>query len=142
MTREATHPPAGALTETPARGLLDVTPAASLCGGALMAPLSRERAEELAGLLKAVSDPVRLQLLSLIVSASPQEACVCDLTAVVGLSQPTVSHHLKVLAEAGLLSRERRGSWAWFAIVPERLDEIASIFQPLDGRAVPLGRLS
>ena len=98
------------------------------CAGALASPLSREQADELAVLLKAVSDPVRLQLLSIIRTTERHEACVCDLTDSVGLSQPTVSHHLKVLTDAGLLTRERRGSWAWFTLVPARLDEIASIF--------------
>ena len=103
-------------------------PPVLLCGGALLAPLDRERADELALLLKAVADPVRLQLLSLIRAGDAQEACVCDLTEAVELSQPTVSHHLKVLVEAGLLTRERRGSWAWFAIVPSRLADVAAIF--------------
>ena len=77
---------------------------------------------------KAVADPVRLQLLSIIRAADAHEACVCDLTDAVGLAQPTVSHHLKVLTDAGLLTRERRGSWAWFSLVPARLDDVASIF--------------
>ena len=80
--------------------------------------MGREQAEATAQLLKAVADPVRLQLLSLIRSSKGQEACVCDLTPAVGLSQPTVSHHLKVLTEAGLVTRERRGTWAWFQLVP------------------------
>ena len=100
----------------------------SQCQGALSEPLDRGRAEELAGLLKAVADPVRLQLISMIRNADQQEACVCDLTEVVGLSQPTVSHHLKVLTEAGLLTRERRGSWAWFSLVPDRVADVAAIF--------------
>ncbi|NNM46857.1 ArsR/SmtB family transcription factor [Knoellia koreensis] len=86
-------------------------------------------AEATAYLLKAVADPARLRLLSLIRSSKDQEACVCDLTPAVGLSQPTVSHHLKVLTEAGLLTRERRGTWAWFRLVPERLDDLAAIFR-------------
>jgi ArsR family transcriptional regulator len=90
--------------------------------------MPRDQADATAALLKAVADPVRLQLLSLIRSSSAQEACVCDLTPVVGLSQPTVSHHLKVLTEAGLLTRERRGTWAWFQLVPGRLDDLAAIF--------------
>jgi ArsR family transcriptional regulator, arsenate/arsenite/antimonite-responsive transcriptional repressor len=98
------------------------------CDGALTSPLTRSDADELATLLKAVADPVRLQLLSIIRAAEPQEACVCDLTGAVNLSQPTVSHHLKVLTEAGLLTRQRRGSWAWFSLVPQRLADIASIF--------------
>jgi len=108
--------------------LLEQPAPVSLCGGALLAPLDRQRADELALLLKAVADPVRLQLLSLIRAGDPQESCVCDLTEAVDLSQPTVSHHLKVLVEAGLLTRERRGSWAWFAIVPSRLADVAAIF--------------
>jgi len=111
--------------------LLVEQPAArvSQCDGALSEPLERGRAEELAGLLKAVADPVRLQLISMIRAADQEEACVCDLTDAVGLSQPTVSHHLKVLTEAGLLTRQRRGSWAWFTLVPERLTDLAAIFQ-------------
>lgn len=108
--------------------LLAESPHLSPCGGALSVPLDRDRADELALLLKAVADPVRLQLLSLIRAAESQEACVCDLTDAVNLSQPTVSHHLKVLTEAGLLSRERRGTWAWFAVVPARLADVAAIF--------------
>ena len=76
-----------------------------------------------------MADPVRLQLLALVQSAEGGEACVCDLTAPVGLSQPTVSHHLKVLTEAGLLRRERRGTWAWYSLVPGTLDQIASVFR-------------
>ena len=98
------------------------------CAGALDTPLDRAAADRLATLLKAVADPARLQLLSMIKAADSSEVCVCDLTAAVGLSQPTVSHHLKVLTEAGLLTRERRGSWAWFTLVPSRLDEVSSIF--------------
>jgi ArsR family transcriptional regulator len=92
-------------------------------------PLQRAEAEATAALLKAVADPVRLQLLSLIRSADGSEACVCDLTTAVGLSQPTVSHHLRVLTDAGLLHRERRGTWAWFRLVPARLDDVAAIFR-------------
>lgn len=94
--------------------------------GAVVA-LSRADADELAALLKAVADPVRLQLLNLIRSSEGQEACVCDLTPAVGLSQPTVSHHLKVLTHAGILTRERRGPWAWFTLVPQRLEQITRI---------------
>lgn len=103
-------------------------PTAACCAGALAAPLSRPDADDLAGLLKAVADPVRLQLLSIIRAADHHEACVCDLTETVGLSQPTVSHHLKILTDAGLLTRERRASWAWYALVSSRLDDVASIF--------------
>lgn len=97
------------------------------CGTPGAVALDREEAERQAALLKAVADPVRLQLLAHIRSAPGQESCVCDLTDLVGLSQPTVSHHLKRLTDAGLLERERRGAWAWFRVVPERLAEVARI---------------
>ncbi len=98
------------------------------CGAPVRAPLDRAEAEELAGLLKAVSDPARLQLLSIIRAADECTACVCDLTPALGLSQPTVSHHLRVLTEAGLVTRERRGTQAWFTLVPERLSQIGQVF--------------
>ena len=98
------------------------------CPTGLDVPLERETAEDLARLLKAVADPARLQLLSLIKASDAGEACVCDLTEPLGLSQPTVSHHLKVLTEAGLITRERRGTWAWFTVAPERIAEIAAVF--------------
>lgn len=107
---------------------LPVVSVLQCCPGGLAQPLDRAAAESVAGLLKAVADPARLQLLSLIRSAEDQEACVCDLTDAVGLSQPTVSHHLKVLTDAGLLTRERRGTWAWYGVVPARLDELSALF--------------
>ena len=82
----------------------------------------------MAQLLKAVSDPVRLQLVSIIASSPNGEVCACDLTAPVGLSQPTVSHHLKVLTQAGILEREQRGTWAWFSVNGDRLSTIAQLF--------------
>ena len=96
------------------------------CETGLAAPLSRVEAEALAQLLKAVSDPTRLQLLSIIGSSPSNEACVCDLTDPIGLSQPTISHHLKVLTEAGILTREQRGTWAWFRLNKDRLQQIAN----------------
>ena len=103
--------------------------APACCGITAELALSREEAERTASLLKAVADPTRLQLLALIRDSEGAEACVCDLTTPIGLSQPTISHHLKVLTEAGLLRREKRGTWAWFALVPERLDDLAAIFR-------------
>jgi ArsR family transcriptional regulator len=99
------------------------------CGLSGSGSMDRAQAESTATVLKAVADPVRLQLLSLIRSSKGQEACVCDLTPAVGLAQPTVSHHLKVLTEAGLLTRERRGTWAWFRLVPSRLEELSGVFR-------------
>lgn len=96
-----------------------------VCRAPLLAePLSVEGAEQLARLLKVVADPARLRLLSMIAAHPEQESCVCDLIEPLGLSQGTVSHHLKVLLEAGLLEREQRGVWAYFRLVPERLTMI------------------
>ena len=99
------------------------------CPTGLEAPMDRATAEDLAHLLKAVADPARLQLLALVKASDSGESCACDLTEPLGLSQPTVSHHLKILTEAGLLTREKRGTWAWYSVVPERLAEIAAVFR-------------
>jgi ArsR family transcriptional regulator len=91
------------------------------CPVLLEAPLSQEEAGSLASALRVLADPARLRLLSLIAAQPGGEACVCNLTGPIGLSQPTVSHHLRVLHEAGLLSREQRGRWAYFRLEPEPL---------------------
>ena len=90
-------------------------------------PIERADAERLAGVLKALADPARLRLLSLIQSATDGEACVCDLTAPLGLSQPTVSHHMKKLLEVGLVDREQRGKWAYFSLKPEAARKLAAV---------------
>jgi ArsR family transcriptional regulator len=95
------------------------------CPEGLVVPMDRSTAEELARLMKSVADPARLQLLALIRSAG--EACACDLTEPLGLSQPTVSHHLKVLTQAGLLHREQRGQWAWFRVDEQRLRDLGAV---------------
>lgn len=92
------------------------------------APISREDAEAVARLLKAVADPVRLRILGIVRCSPGHEVCACDLPEPLGLAQPTVSHHLKVLTEAGLIEREKRGTWAWFRVVPSRLEDVRSIF--------------
>jgi ArsR family transcriptional regulator, arsenate/arsenite/antimonite-responsive transcriptional repressor len=112
---------------------LPVVPAASAgpcCGPLAAAPLTEGEAGQLALRLKAVADPARLRLLSLILASSDSEACVCDLTGPVGLSQPTVSHHMKVLADAGLVFREKRGRWAYYRAVPDALDELSTVLRP------------
>jgi ArsR family transcriptional regulator len=96
------------------------------CPPLLSAPLGEDDAETLATALQALADPARLRLLSLIASCPDSEACGCDLTTPIGLSQPTVSHHLKVLHEAGLLDRERRGKWVYFKVRPEPLASLRS----------------
>lgn len=95
----------------------------------LSASLGRDAAERLARLLKAVAEPTRLQVLSLIKSAPEGAACVCDLTGPLGLRQPTVSYHLKVLAEAGLVTAERRGTWMWYSLVPGALDSLRELLR-------------
>lgn len=90
-------------------------------------PLSRSAAADMATKFKALSDPVRLRLLSSVASHAGGEACVCDISAGVEVSQPTVSHHLKVLRDAGLLTSQRRASWVYYAVVPEALAALAAL---------------
>jgi ArsR family transcriptional regulator len=94
---------------TPAEGLLDA-----------------QQARDVAKLFKALGDPARVRLLSIVASAPGGEACVCDLTEPVGLSQPTVSHHMKLLVEAGLVTRDQRGKWAYYAAAPRSAERLAS----------------
>ena len=90
-------------------------------------PLSAAAAIEMAGTLKALSDPVRLRLLSVVASHTGGEACVCDISVGIDVSQPTVSHHLRVLREAGLLVGQRRGSWVYYRVVPEALQQLSEL---------------
>jgi ArsR family transcriptional regulator, arsenate/arsenite/antimonite-responsive transcriptional repressor len=94
---------------------------AASCPPLLQEPLAAEDADQLASALKVLADPARLRLLSLIQAQPDHEACVCHLTQPLGLTQPTVSHHLKVLLQAGLVDREQRGSWAYFRVKTEPL---------------------
>jgi ArsR family transcriptional regulator, arsenate/arsenite/antimonite-responsive transcriptional repressor len=94
------------------------------CAPLSQVPLSLEQAEQVAPLLKALADPVRLRLMSLVASRAGGEACVCDLTGAFDVSQPTISHHLKVLHEAGLVEREKRGVWVYYRA---RADALASL---------------
>jgi ArsR family transcriptional regulator, arsenate/arsenite/antimonite-responsive transcriptional repressor len=96
-----------------------------ICCSTSASPLDRDEATRVASGFKALADPARVQLLHLVSSTEGDEACVCDLTAALGLSQGTVSHHLKVLVESGLLERERRGTWAWYRLVPDTLTALA-----------------
>lgn len=99
---------------------------------ACCAPLSRDtlsaqNAEALARSMKALADPARLRLISLVAAHDDGEACVCDLIEPLGLSQPTVSHHLKILVETGFLSRSKRGQWAYYRLVPGALDALSRL---------------
>lgn len=87
--------------------------------------LSQDEATSLAAKFKALGDPTRVRLLSMIAAGDGGEACICDLTGPVGLSQPTVSHHMKLLAEAGLVAREQRGRWAYYRVVDASLEALA-----------------
>jgi len=100
---------------------------AASCPPLLQKPLEASDAEQLAAALRVIADPARLRLLSLIQAQPGHEACVCHLTEPLGLSQPTVSHHLKVLLGAGLVEREQRGSWAYFRIVPGALSDLRNV---------------
>lgn len=107
------------------RSLPLVSDAVICCSPSTGTPLSRDQAEELARVFKALADPTRVRLLSLIAASEDDEACVCDLTDEVDLSQPTVSHHMKLLVEAGLVSREQRGKWAYYRVDRGALDAAA-----------------
>lgn len=98
-------------------------------------PLTADAAVELAAVFKALSDPVRLRLLSSIASRAGQEACVCDLSEGIDLTQPTISHHLKVLRSAGLLTSERRASWVYYRVVPEVLARVSQVLLSESGMA-------
>jgi len=98
---------------------------APCCSPVTRGVLTLAAADQLAHLLKAVADPTRLRLLSMVAAHEDGEACVCDLTEPVGLSQGTVSHHLKVLVDAGLLTRDQRGRWAYYSLVPGALEGLA-----------------
>ena len=102
------------------------TAAADCCAPSTREAIGADEAERLAKVLKAVADPARLRLVSLVAAHDDLEACVCDLTEPLGLSQPTVSHHLKVLVDAGILSRDKRGTWAYYRLVPGALASLAN----------------
>jgi ArsR family transcriptional regulator len=111
------------------KSLLDLTPveAVACCTPLLDEPISLEQAERIAPLVKAVADPVRLRLLSIVASHEGGEACVCDLTDAFALSQPPISHHLKVLHDAGLLTREKRGVWVYYRVVSSAVADLGAL---------------
>lgn len=106
---------------------------AACCSPVTGGLVSDQTAETLARMFKALGDPTRVKLLSMIAAASDGEACICDMTEPVGLSQPTVSHHMKVLVEAGLATREQRGKWAYYRVVPAVLASLAAALEPAAG---------
>jgi ArsR family transcriptional regulator len=119
----------------PRRRVLELTPVETLacCSPLMQEPLSGEAAERIAPLLKALADPVRLRLMSMIASHADGEACVCDLNDAFDLSQPTISHHLKVLHDVGLLDRSKRGVWVYYRIRPAALADLGALLGGLPG---------
>jgi ArsR family transcriptional regulator, arsenate/arsenite/antimonite-responsive transcriptional repressor len=109
--------------------LLTLTPveAVACCSPLTREPMTERQAEQVAPMLKALADPVRLRLMSLIASHEGGEACVCDLNDAFDLSQPTISHHLKVLHEAGLVSRDKRGVWVYYRADPRALADLGAL---------------
>ncbi|MGA8246845.1 MAG: metalloregulator ArsR/SmtB family transcription factor [Nocardioides sp.] len=104
--------------------------AASCCGPLTEAALTAEQAEQLAARLKALADPTRLRIVSMLLAGEGGEACTCDLTAPLGLSQPTITHHVKKLVQAGLVTGERRGTWHYYRVVPQALSDLAGVIAP------------
>ncbi|WP_067852660.1 ArsR/SmtB family transcription factor [Nocardia shimofusensis] len=97
------------------------------CAPLSQAPLTSDWAADLARMFKALGDPVRLRMLSMIASHQGGESCVCDISPAFDLSQPTISHHLKVLREAGLLDCERRGTWVYYRVIPSALEQLSAV---------------
>lgn len=113
---------------------LPVVQPPACCTPMVRRPLGEDDAKSLAAVFKALSDPVRLRLLSLIASHEGGEACVCDLAGPFDVTQPTISHHLKVLREAGLIDSERRGTWVYYWVLPNALDRLGALLST-DGLA-------
>lgn len=110
--------------------LIEPLSAQPCCAPLAAAPLTKQEAADFAGRLKALADPSRLRLVSLLMASADREACTCDLIEPLGLSQPTVTHHLKKLLDAGLITAERRGVWTYYAVVPAELRRIAEVLTP------------
>jgi ArsR family transcriptional regulator, arsenate/arsenite/antimonite-responsive transcriptional repressor len=111
--------------------VLDANDAAAACCSTVTGGvLDTDEAQRLAHMFKALGDPTRVRLLSLIAAQADREACICDLTGPVGLSQPTVSHHMKQLVDAGLVMREQRGRWAFYRVVEDTLVALSGALKP------------
>ncbi len=111
------------------KSVLELTPveAVACCSPVTSEPLSAEAADRIVPLVKAIADPVRLRLVSLVASHADGEACVCDLNDAFDLSQPTISHHLKLLHESGILDREKRGVWVYYRVNAGALRDLAAL---------------
>ncbi|HEY6789768.1 MAG TPA: metalloregulator ArsR/SmtB family transcription factor [Trebonia sp.] len=113
--------------------VLNVSDDSACCPPLACEPLSAAGAEEMAALFKAVADPVRLRLLSLIACHPGGESCVCDLTPEFDMTAPSVSYHLKILREAGLISSERRGTWVYYRVLPQAMARMSAVLEPPAG---------
>lgn len=119
------------MTSSTVAGTRPALPLADACCAPLLRePITPSQAAELARLLKALADPTRLQLVSMVAAWEDGEACVCDLTEPLGLTQPTISHHLKMLVDAGIFTRDKRGVWAYYALVPDALSALSAVLIP------------
>ncbi|GGR87401.1 transcriptional regulator [Streptomyces aureoverticillatus] len=119
-----------AITEMGAAAEVDETQGETCTPGLACLLIERDEAERLAVMLKAMADPTRLQIFRIIERAPAGEACVCDLADCLGFRQPTVSHHLKIMTESGLLNRERRGNWSWYSVNYDGLNRVRAILNP------------
>jgi ArsR family transcriptional regulator len=116
------------VTTPPALKTRPLLPVAEACCTPLLRePITATQAADLARLLKALADPTRLRLVSMVAAHEGGEACVCELTEPLGLTQPTISHHLKILMDAGIFTRDKRGVWAYYALVPAAMDALATV---------------
>jgi ArsR family transcriptional regulator, arsenate/arsenite/antimonite-responsive transcriptional repressor len=121
----------GRVTTTAAAATpVPLPPAGECCAPLLRQPITAGQAGDLARMLKALADPVRLRLVSMVAAHAGGEACVCELTGPLGLTQPTISHHLKILVDAGIFTRDKRGVWAYYALVPASLNALAAVLTP------------
>jgi ArsR family transcriptional regulator len=116
---------------TAPRTILPLYDRTACCAPLAAEPLSADDAQELSLRLKALAEPARLRLLSLLMASPDAEACTCDLVEPLGLSQPTVTHHLRKLHEVGLVTFERRGVWTYYRVVPEALAAVAAVLSPV-----------
>jgi ArsR family transcriptional regulator len=119
-----------AAVEIQDRAALPLT--APCCAPLLREPITAGQAAELARIFKALGDPVRLRLVSMVAAHKDGEACVCDLTKPLGLTQPTISHHLKILVDAGIFTRDKRGVWSYYAVVPSALNALSAVLSSAD----------
>ena len=118
------------MTTSTVAGTRPTLPLADACCAPLLRePITAAQAADLARKMKALADPTRLRLVSMVAAHDGGEACVCDLTEPLGLTQPTISHHLKILVDAGIFTRDKRGVWAYYSLVPAALDALAAVLR-------------